>query len=246
MTDTLFVAWQDEESRRWITVARVTRGSDGYEFVFTRGARHLKSLPETLFRIKTGLRYKSAFLLPIFMNRVPAKSRADFSRLARWVNVSEDADDFELIARFGLIPGTDSMMIYPPPIIRGEEYKLDFFVHGIRHMHKDVEDWCAKISQSATLRPMLDVQNTADPNAVALRPEDGKLILGYVPTFYAGDLHNILMEQQWDSNARIFVLRRNTDAPPQLRLLCRFTSRVPPNFKSMQLDDQIPLVTELA
>ena len=246
MTDALFVAWQDEETRRWITVARVTRGSEGYEFVFTRGARHLKSLPESLFRMKTDLRYKSAFLLPIFMNRVPAKSRADFGRLARWVNVSEGEDDFELIAKFGLIPGTDSMMIYPPPIIKGGEYKLDFFVHGIRHMHKDVEDWCTKVSEIATLRPMLDVQNDADSNAVALRAENGKLILGYVPAFYALDLHNILMGEQGALKSRIFVLRSNTDAPPQLRLLCRFTSTVPPNFKSMQSDDQISLVAELA
>lgn len=137
------------------------------------------------------------------------------------------------------------MLIYPAPSLDDGQYEIEFFVHGVRHMHKDVETWCARL-EKATLLPMLDVKNPFDQHAIALRPEDTTLILGYVPVFYAPDIHSILLDKEVRDSAKFSIVRCNLDAPSQLRLLCRFTSRLPVNFKSMQADEQIPLLPELA
>lgn len=60
----LFVAWQDETTRTWHTVGKLTRRPDGYEFVFTKGADRLDSIPETLFKMRTHERYHFPELIP--------------------------------------------------------------------------------------------------------------------------------------------------------------------------------------
>ena len=170
------------------------------------------------------------------MNRIQAKSGADFDRLAKWVNVSTMADDFEQVARFGLIPGINSMLIYPAPNLDYGRYQIEFFVHGVRHMHKDVEAWCTK-SEGNVLLPDVRHQEKLDRSAIALRPEGNTLILGYIPTFYVNDIHRILLDDTTRESAQLTVTRCNIDAPPQLRLLCKFASNLPALFRSMQANE---------
>lgn len=81
----------------------------------------------------------------------------------------------------------------------------------------------------------MDVQNDYDVNAIALRAEDGTILLGYVPRFYSTDLRTILGRPDCAKTAEFQVVRNNVDAPVQLKMLCRFTSAVPSDFRP--LDD---------
>src|SRR5690606_28696102 len=94
--------------------------------------------------------------------------------------------------------------------------------------------------------PLLDVQNHVDPNAVALRCHQQTLIIGYVPTFYAADLREILSQPKAAKSAQITVVRNNEDAPEQLRLLCRFESPIPAGFKALSSESHQPLFDEAA
>lgn len=91
------------------------------------------------------------------------------------------------------------------------------------------------------LFPLLDVQNPVDPNAVALRTASNVLI-GYVPTFHAGDLKRALADSRYSALARISILRNNVDAPIQLRPLCRFTCPVSQSFRVLDTADHEPLL----
>jgi hypothetical protein len=233
LPENLYLAWQDEATRTWHTIARLTRDSEGYELIFTQGATRLGDLPERLFKMQLKYRYRFQTLINVFKNKIPSRNRPDFEKMARWLNLRGSEDEFVLLSKFGLIPGSDALLVYPEPNVRGGRYELEFFVHGIRHMHSDVLRLCDDLASGQRLLPVLDVQNPVDQCAVALRAEADTILIGYVPTFYAGDLKGILSNEALCAAARITVVRNNKDAPVQLRLLCRFESPVPPGFQPL-------------
>lgn len=242
----LFVAWQDQATRSWHTIARLRRVGEEYEFLFTRGVSRLKSVPLDLFRMDVNKRYRSADLIPLFRNRLLSRSRTDFSKIARWLNLKGDEEEFESLSKFGLIPGTDAVLIYPSPEIEKQTYNVEFFVHGIRHMHPEMIAHCDTVAEGSKLLPLLDVQNPIDTNAVALRTEKDFRLIGYVPAFYVGDIRAILADASLAKTASITVIRNNRDAPVQLRLLCRFSAKVSEGFLSLNTDVHKPLLGEAA
>jgi HIRAN domain-containing protein len=240
----LFLAWQDPGTRTWHTFARLRKNGDDYELAFTRGAQRLGTIPLELFKLDITKIYRFGELIPVFRNRLPSRKRADFERMAAWLNLTGDEDEFTQLGRFGLIPGTDSILIYPEPEIIRAKYHLEFFVHGIRHMHKDAPKICDSTNKGERLLPLLDVQNPVDQNAVALRREDDPTLIGYVPTFYAADIKILLSSPGVESSARFTVVRSNKDAPMQLRLLCRFESAAPAQFHPLDTEAHMLLKKE--
>lgn len=233
MVKTLYLAWQHPDTRSWHTFARLDRTRSDHELVFTRGALGLQTIPLELFKMDLHQRYRFSELIPIFRNRLPSRNRTDFAKIASWLNLRGDEDEFASLARFGLIPGTDAIIVYPEPETSDGRYSLEFFVHGIRHMHGDVEAVCASLNPGERLLPLFDVQNPVDANALALRREDNTVLLGYVPAFYAADLHSLLSRPAIAEQARMYVVRCNMDAPTQLRLLCRFEAPMPADFQAL-------------
>jgi len=244
-TPSVFVAWQDPGTRQWHTIAKLSLSSDDlYEFSFTHGAEALRDVAKRLFNSNLEGRFFSNGLTALFRNKIPPRSRSDFFKMAEWLNLKGDEADFELLGKFGLIPGSDGLLVYPAPKIKDDHYSVEFFVHGIRHahgdtgvrhLHGDVLTWCHSAKAGDNLYALLDVQNRYDENSVALRADDASIVVGYVPRFYAGDLRKILGNPELARNANFEIRRNNADAPLQLRLLCRFTCSVPAGFSS--LDD---------
>lgn len=244
MVKKLYIASQDESTRKWHTIAMLTKLNGGYQLGFTKGVRHLRSIPSDLFGMNISDKYAFHTLIPILRNRLPSRTRPDFSKLTNWLNLRGDEDEFSMLSRFGLIPGTDALLLYPEPEINHGVYSVEFFVHGIRHMHPTAKDCCEDILEGDRLLPVLDVQNPVDLNAVAIR-SNGSVLIGYVPAFYAWDFSKILSEPQWNRDARITVVRNNTGAPDQLRLLCKFTAQVGPNFEISKDEAQQPIREDL-
>jgi hypothetical protein len=238
----LYVAWQNQATRAWHTVARLRRLHPGYEFVFTQGVSNLLTIPSELFQMDVKRRYSSDELLPLFKNRLPSRNRTDFSKMVEWLNLSGDEDEYDLLTKFGLIPGTDSLLVYPEPEVTLERYQLEFFVHGIRHMRPDAIELCNKLTTGERLLPLLDVQNPFDQNAVAIRGVEGGVLVGYVPSFYAADFRQLLSEPEIAAKARLTVVRSNKDAPSQLKLLCRFECSIWQGFQALSTDNHQPII----
>jgi hypothetical protein len=245
-TPSVFVAWQDLASREWHTVARLSQVEDHFELGFTRGADRVGDIARRLFNSPLEQNYYSDQLTALFRNKIPPRSRSDFRKMAHWLNLTGDESDFELLGKFGLIPGTDGLLVYPSPKVESGRYSVEFFVHGIRHthgeaeahhLHGDVLKWCSEIEPGDRLCPLLDVQNPADANAVALRAENGTILIGYVPRFYAADIRAIVGRPAFARTATITVLKNNHDAPLQMRLLCRFSASVPEDFRALDDSD---------
>lgn len=190
-------------------------------------------------------RYLSDQLLPIFKNRLPSKNRADYRKMVEWLHLSGTEDEYGLLSKFGLIPGTDSLLVYPEPEIASGIYKLEFFVHGMRHMHPHAAGLCDELKAGDRLLPLLDVQNPVDQNAVAVRCAEPAVLIGYVPTFYAADIRRLLSDSMLAADARLTVCRLNADAPFQLRLLCQFECPCPRDFKALDTDAHRPVRADL-
>jgi hypothetical protein len=246
MPRNLYLAWQHPETRSWRTFARLERRQSEYELVFTRGALGLQTIPFDLFKMDLEQRYRFSELIPIFKNRLPSRGRSDFQKMATWLNLRGDEDEFTSLSRFGLIPGTDAILVYPEPDVSNGRYVLEFFVHGVRHMDGDVDVICASLPPGARLLPMLDVQNPIDSDAVVLRPERKSVLVGYVPAFYAHDIRTLVSKPPGSDRANVTVVRCNMDAPIQLRLLCRFESPAPADFRALQTEAHELLLSRAA
>lgn len=240
----VFVAWQDPATRAWRTIARLTEINRKYEFEFTQGATNLKEVVRHLFNSNVTDRFRSDSLISLFRNKIPPRTRPDYKKMSAWLNLTGNESEFELLSRFGLFPGSDGIMVYPAPTLVNGRYSIEFFLHGIRHAHgephsqhlrADVLRWCENAKEGDRLYPLLDPQNEYDSNAVALRDADGSAIVGYVPRFYSRDIRDILVQENLAKEATFRLLRNNTDAPLQSRILCRFDGLVDQNFKP--LDD---------
>jgi hypothetical protein len=205
----------------------------------------MPTIPE-LFRMNVKKRYISDELFPIFKNRLPSRRRDDFGKMAEWLNLKGTEDEFELLSGFGLIPGGDSFLVYPEPEVVSGTYRLEFFIHGIRNMSPNSMESFSKVKTGERLLPLLDVQNPADENAVAFRPVDLPVLIGYVPSFYAADLRELLSQPRLAARAQLSVIRPNEDAPYQLRLLCRFECPVPHGFLALNSHAHRPMLEQAA
>lgn len=79
---TLFLAWQDSDSRRWFPIGRLTFNTDKYEFVYTQGAKEAQKEcgfePLLSFPYLDQV-YTSTQLFPVFANRLMPRSRPEYS-----------------------------------------------------------------------------------------------------------------------------------------------------------------------
>ena len=229
---TLFVYWQDPDTRRWHVVGRLTHSQELFRFVYTQGA--LASPRFVPFGRMTGLQdeYQSRELFPLFSNRLLPKSRPEYRDFLNWLAMDNgNADPLMLLGRSGGLRGTDTLAMYPMPVPEGDNsYRVTFFCHGMRYMGKSFGETVSVLQTYETLYPMYDMQNPSDKNALALRTNDPATMIGYCPRFFAKDFRSLL--EACPKEARISVLRINHGAPIEFRLLCEFKSPWPKGFSA--------------
>ena len=89
---------------------------------------------------------------------------------------------------------------------------------------------------------MLDVQNVADRNAVALRTEDPSVFCGYLPRYIASDVGPLLREIS-SPDFRITVSAMNSDAPLQFKVLCKIEGSWPSNYRPCSEENFEPILS---
>jgi hypothetical protein len=238
----LFIAWQNPETREWRPVGQLTRPGNRYRFVYTKGAERAKDfIPfgrmEDLYTI-----YESGELFPLFANRLLPKRRPEYREYLEWLNIPSGEDEpLALLARTGGIRGTDSLMVFGCPEAVDRRYLVHFFCHGISHLPQEALRIIEKLEVGTRLYLMLDVQNDFDRMAVALRTEQPKMIVGYVPRYFARDFSK-LAEGVTRETVTVVVESINLQAPIQLRLLCKISADWPKGFRPCSGTDFQPIV----
>jgi hypothetical protein len=244
----LFLAWQDPESRRWFPVGRLWSSDGLYSFAYTMGAKQAKeeaqfeplvSFPD-LYMV-----YVSERLFPLFSNRVLPASRPEYPEYLQWLNVPVTKyDPVAILARSGGRRVTDTLEVFPSPE-RNENgaYVIHFLVHGLGHMSECSITRAKQLEPHEPLLAMQDFQNPKDPEAIALRTAEripGDLhMIGYCPSYLRHDILALLR----GGCLKITVERVNPPpAPLQFRVLCKAVIEPPEGFELFAGPEYQPIV----
>lgn len=230
----LFVAWRGTDPHRgWGPVGRLEHDGAVYRFCYTQGARTLHGFQPFPQMDDLGQVYESEELFPLFANRLLSPKRPEYEAYLRWGGF-EPGTQPDPIAILGVTEGkreTDSIEVFPCPIPGADGCYLNkFFLHGLRWMPQAAHQRILRLADNERLFVMLDVGNKHDPNAVAIRTDEERTMIGYVPRYLAHDVWELLRQCQPDF-IELFVQQVNRDAPMQQRVLCRMHACWPDDFR---------------
>ncbi len=242
---TLFLAWQDSETRRWFPVGKLTYDDGIYRFRYTQGARMaqhergfagLPSFPEL------ATTYESNRLFPLFSDRMPSGD----DPYAEWLASAEDErDPMALLARGGPRKIGEKLEIFPcPEPDENGRYHIHFFSHGLRHFPQASIDRVERLMPGDTLLLVLDMQNPHDPRAIMLRTAETESndihLVGYCPRYLLDDA--LVLMLQTHASPTVTVQRVNpAPAPIQFRLLVRLTMVWPKGFRPFMSRSYLPI-----
>jgi hypothetical protein len=88
-----------------------------------------------------------------------------------------------------------------------------------------------RLEKNSSLYLMRDIQNKFDSSALVLRTDDPAEIVGYCPAFFV-DEFNKLIDRNHAENVKLSVVKVNSEAPLQFRLLCKLSTLWPSDFIS--------------
>lgn len=239
----LFVAWRPAAQHEgWRPVGRLEHEAGLYRFFYTEGARKPGFRPfpqmEDLQQV-----YESEELFPVFANRLLSESRPEYEDFLRWggFDVADPPDPIVILGVTEGIRQTDAIEVFPCPQPDGESCYLNkFFLHGIRWVPDAALDRVATLREGESLKLMPDPQNNYDPNAVAVRTDADRTLIGYIPRYLAPDVLH-LFYSCGSGYTEVLVERVNRDAPLQNRVLCRMRACWPDGFVPCSGEDFEPI-----
>lgn len=239
---TLFLAWQDAQTRQWFPIGRLDADVERstYSFRYIGGAEQAQKevgFPWLLDFPDPGRYYRSPELFPLFQNRVMARSRPDFADYLRSLDLSLNADPIEILTVNGGYRMTDSYEVFPK-LEKGPDGSFDcrFFLHGWRHVDS-AKERLDHLMKGEELRVTPEPNNPHDKLAVQLRTMDNQMI-GWAPRYLAPDLAMAAAEGGYEAR----VVRVNHQPIPlRQRFLIEMRGRWE-NYEPMSSRDYIPLI----
>lgn len=215
----LYVAWQDDGTREWIPVAMLTEKQEGYELKYTLGAKRCKSFTGFGRMVALDKVYYSNSLFPFFQNRMISKSRPEYKSYLKWLGLNEvTGDPMSVMSVTGGLRATDSFELIPASRQEGNTLVVDFFPRGLRHMSPSITEFISSLSAGTRLYLLSDFQNSFDPNALLLRTDNPKILVGYMAKYYGSGLNKLLQSDATD--VVVEIKQVNIDAPLDMKLLC--------------------------
>ena len=241
--NTLYLAWR-QPSQRWWPVGRLSYDGSEYVFSYTKGAR---SAADAGFRPLPSFpdldeAYGSKQLFPLFANRLPPRSRADYDDFVEWLDLgSGEHEPMVMLARSGGQRETDMFEVFPAPVrAPGNRYESAFFVHGLRHVGPAAEEAARRLVPGDPLVLQAEPENAHDPNAVRVLTTVNGVHLGYVPRYLCDDVH--ALHETSPEKLSVRVRRVNVPpAPAQFRVLCEMSAPWPPDFRALSDRDFEPI-----
>jgi hypothetical protein len=227
MTTSLFVASRSggETNGQWAPVGRLDRANGLYRFRYTRGAETLENFSPFAGMPDLHEVYTSDELLPLFANRLLARSRPEYEAHLRWCGFGANIppDPLALLSVTEGRRATDAVELFacPEPDADGR-YVSTFFVHGLRWLPQSAKVRIDQLQVGDTLQLMHDASNSHDADAMMLLTvaDDPAISVGFVPRYLAPDIR-LLVSRAGVHAPEVTVARVNGDAPLQHRLLCR-------------------------
>ena len=240
----LFLAWQDQDERRWFPVGRLDAdvGGPEYRFRYTRGAERARDeadFPLLPHFPKVDRDYRSERLFALFRNRVIAAGRPDRRAYLQALGLPEDADPVAILSVSGGRRVTDIYEVFPGLVKRDDgSFSCRFLVHGARHLPQASSERISRLGERERVYVTLELTRPATGLAVQIQSMDYHL-LGWAPRYLVPDL-KAAMRHSPTYSAR--VVRVNpAPVPRSQRLLVEMTG-LWNGHEPMQGGDFTPLV----
>ena len=244
---TLYLAWQDQDSRRWFPVGRldvdVSAEPNTYAFSYINGAEEIRQgapfFPVPGFP-ELERRYYSNRLFPLFRNRLMNLGRPDRPEYLRQLGLTTDdwSPAAELAAPLNRMHN-DGFEVFPPilPDAVGK-FSTQTALHGLHYANQH------SIERSASLRvgePLYLSSELSSPTSVcgiSARTDDGHIV-GWLPRYLAEALHQ--NNKPMITDVKATVAQVNLDAPLSQRLVVDFSGKLPPGFRMEDLPQYQPI-----
>ncbi|WP_045466716.1 HIRAN domain-containing protein [Vibrio hyugaensis] len=239
----VFVIWKDSDGGMWHPVAKLTRTTDGFRFNYTKGADHKNFIAfprmDDLSKV-----YHSATLFSFFTNRLIPTNRPEFKKMLEWSDIDpEGYDELDLLGVSGGARKTDEFrIISEPEVSQRGQYKIRFFVSGIRHLDEVSATRVTKLQVGEELKLLLEDSNPHDCMAVLLATGDN-VPIGYCPKYFNCDIRALLAEPELDSYS-LRVVKLNEESPAQFRVLCEFVTKWPQGFTPLVSEEYLAHTTQ--
>jgi hypothetical protein len=246
---TLFLAWQDSNSRQWFPIGRLTFDGERYQFVYIQGIK--KAQEESNFQPLHSFPdlnkvYESVELFPLFSNRLMRCSRPDYQNYVECLNIPKNEDNpITILSRTGGSKATDHFEVFPcPEPDENGLYHIHFFARGLRYFPECARQRINDLEKNEPLSLLHDLQNKYDSQALVLRTEDRHEV-GYCPRYLVDDLFEML--RQNPQLVHVYVERINLAPNPlQFRLLCHLTAEWKSGFRPFSNPIYQPLVPDFS
>lgn len=188
--------------------------------------------------------HEARSLFPVFANRVMPRERPDYGSFVEQLDLTVEADPFEVLARSEGVRTTDRIEVFPYPhrTSSGDLTTL-FFARGIRHL-AGASTAVEQLSKGDELTLVEEPDNEVNPRAMLLSTETGDQV-GWAPDYLLDTIHQLReLNEQFP---QVVVEHVNPAAvAPHLRLLCRLTAPWPQGFEPLSGPEFQPLVSRQA
>jgi len=195
----LLLIWRDTETSKYFHVGTLTYNGKDYIFEYTyksNGTRKIKDAIEHGYRLLPVFQdlsktYKSTKLFSTFYRRIPSSSRVDYKKILSDLNLSNDADQMDILRKTrGMITGDPYFFMEPLKLDENTgQLTAGFYISGMRYS-KLPSDW-NKLTKKGDKLIAIHNPVSYDLNAVELWTEDD-LFLGYVPAIYSEAIQSLL------------------------------------------------------
>jgi hypothetical protein len=215
---TLYLEWADPVANSWLTVGKLSENNGKYLFQYSSAAASSQRF--TPFGRMTDFNtiYESEELFPLFSNRLLNKSRPEYKSFLSWLDIDDSASPIDILSLSQGTRATDSLRVYSLPEKIGSEYVSKFFIAGMSHVAHEPAERLEQLKKDERLYLMEDTQS-AYSNALTLRTEEPKMLVGYCPSFLSAQIKTLLDR---DKNCvQVSIQKVNFDAPPPYKILCK-------------------------
>ncbi|MEJ7772813.1 MAG: HIRAN domain-containing protein [Geodermatophilaceae bacterium] len=221
---TLFVIWQEPESRAFVKVGQLDQFRDGrYSFRYLPRAKVESNFHPLAEFPGLDDHHESRNLPAFFANRVMNRQRSDYREYRSWLGLDAEGADtpFEVLARTGGPRETDTFHVVDDVQANSAGQLVSrFFVSGVRHQPGS-EALIKGLKAGARLALRDEPDNPRNPRAMLIDVVAGHAV-GWVPDWLVDDVHTLRAR---DPELEVVVERCNPDAPAHLRLLCRISAQ---------------------
>jgi hypothetical protein len=239
----LYVAWRRPDGLI-VPVGVLTQSSGetgtAFRFVYLKMAERQDDFEPLPGLIDLHQAHDARSLFPVFANRVMPRERPDYGGFVEQLDLTVEADPFEVLARSEGVRTTDRIEVFPYPH-RTDSGALTtlFFARGIRHL-AGASAAVEQLSVGDELALVDDPSNQVNPRAMLLSTETGEQV-GWTPDYLLDTIYQL--RELNEELPRVIVEHVNASTvAPHLRLLCRLTAPWPHGFEPLSGPEFQPLV----